>query len=248
MGSILISQEFQVNAPIFLILLLMFLVMLFCIIYKFIQERKKKNVEHALEVLFRNLNTNGDFTMNGQDIVDAALAGTSKTASGTGRQQDIATLLGSGLQSLMHQSTGLVQTGRRLALAQALRDEMKVGSEMVAGMHAAAEAESNVLTVESLDHVQIALGGAPSDQEEALASPQPQLQSNDNLEWAREIVRKTAYLAQEARTQLGGNALNVAFDFTPELKTALREKLRQQCRSGALSNDLQKLFEFLEQQ
>lgn len=248
MGSILLSQEFQTNAPIFLLLFLMFVVMCAYIAYKIIMERKKRKWEKLFEQIL--LDDEGEHTMNGQDIIDNALSGASKTASGTGRQQKIAQILGVGFQQLLHQSTGIVQLSRQVAMTQALRHEMGVGGEMVDGLTRAVEVETSTFTAEANQHVHIALGDStPSQEEPAPQQVQQQLSdTNDSLAPWRDLIRKTAYLAQEVRTHLGGAPLNGEFDLTPALKASLIEKLRQQMRGGQLSEDLQNFLEFLEQQ
>lgn len=248
MGSILLSQEFQTLVPIFLMLLLIFVVMVIYLIYKIICERKRKKLEREFEAGVLNFLKEGDAIMNGHDIVNAALSGATQTAPGTGRQQEIAKLLGKGFQSLIHQTTGLVQTGRQLALAQALRTEMQTGAEMVAGMQAAVQAEGVVLDVESSEHVQTALGGemAIQPQEDTHKQiPEAPQQSNEHRSM-REIIRNTNYLAQEVRTLLGGDTLNGEFEFTPEIKSTLSHKLRQQQRSCGLKPELQQLLAFLQ--
>lgn len=247
MDSILLSQEFQTLVPIFLMLLLIFVVLVLHLLYKIILERKRKKLEREFETDVLNFLQEGDPIMNGQDIVNAALSGATKTASGTGRQQEIAKLLGKGFQKLVDQSTGLVQTGRQLALAQALRGEMQVGAEMVAGMQAAAQAEGLVLDVESSEHVQMALvGETPQQQEDAPQQIAQVSQQGDETSSMRQIIRNTTYLAQEVRILLGGDTLNGEFEFTPELKSALINKLRQQERSGCLKSELQQLLAFLQ--
>ncbi|GEM_PF-6178624 len=248
MERILLSQEFQTLVPIFLMLLLIFVVLVLHLLYKIILERKRKKLEREFETDVLNFLQEGEPIMNGQDIVNAALSGATQTASGTGRQQEITKLLGKGFQNLIHQSTGLVQTGRQLALAQALRGEMQVGAEMVAGMQAAAQAEGLVLEVESSEHVKMALGGetTPQSQEDAPQQIAQASQQEDETSSMRQIIRNTPYLAQEVRILLRGDALNGEFEFTPELKTTLVNKLRQQERSGCLKPELQQLLAFLQ--
>lgn len=248
MDSILLSQEFQTLVPIFLMLLLIFVVLVLHLIYKITLERKRKKLEQEFETDVLNFLQEGDSTMNGQDIVKAALSGATQTASGTGRQQEIAKLLGKGFQNLIHQSTGLVQTGRQLALAQALRGEMQVGAEMVASMQAAAQAEGLVLDAESSEHVKMALEGEATTQSQEDAPQQiaQVAQQEDDTSSMRQIIRNTPYLAQEVRILLRGDALNGEFEFTPELKTTLVNKLRQQERSGCLKSELQQLLAFLQ--
>lgn len=249
MDSILLSQEFQTLVPIFLILLLIFVVLVIYLLYKIIIERKRKKLEQELEAYILNFLHEGDMIMNGKDMVNAVLSGASQTASGTGRQQEIAKMLGSGFQNLIHQSTGLVQTGRQLALAKALRAEMQVGAEMVEAMKVAAHDEGLILNGESSVHVQTALGSEPPAQEESIASKQIDSPKQDvaPVSKMRDLIRATIPLAQEVRIHLGAPALNGEFAFTPPLKQAIIEKLRQQQRSNQLSENLQELLNFLEQ-
>lgn len=249
MDSILLSQEFQTLVPIFLVLLLIFVVLVLHLLYKIILERKRKKLEQEFETEVLNFLHEGESAMNGQDIVKTAITGTAQTASGTGRQQEIAKMLGKGFQNLIHQSTGLVQTGRQLALAQALRAEMKVGDEMVAGMRSAAQAEGIVLEGESVDYVQTAIGSDSPPSVEVNNSPQQINQTTqvvNDMESMRGIIRKTDYLAKEVRILLKGDALNGEFEFTPQLKSALLPILRQQERGVGINDELKKLLAFLQ--
>lgn len=249
MDSILLSQEFQTLVPIFLLLLLIFVVLVIYLIYKIVMERKRKKLEQELEAYILNFLKEGDAIMNGKDMVNAALSGASQTAAGTGRQQEIAKLLGAGFQNLIHQSNGLVQLGQQLALAKALRANMQVGAEMVGAMQAAAHEESLILTGESSVHVQTALGGQVPAEEQSTASKQidSPKQNTSNANKMRDIIRATIPLAQEVRIQLGAAALNGEFEFTPDLKEAFIQKLLSQERSNLLNEDLQKLLAFLKQ-
>lgn len=249
MDSILLSQEFQTLVPIFLLLFLIFVVLVIYLIYKIVMERKRKKLEQELEAYILNFLKEGDAIMNGKDMVSAALSGASQTAAGTGRQQEIAKLLGSGIQSLIHQSNGLVQLGQQLALAKALRANMQVGAEMVGAMQAAAHEESLILTGESSVHVQTALGGQVPAEEQSTASKQIDSPKQDTsiANKMRDIIRATIPLAQEVRIQLGAAALNGEFEFTPDLKEAFIQKLLSQERSNLLNEDLQELLAFLKQ-
>lgn len=130
MRQIILSQEFQLLFPFFIVVVVFLITWIAFLIFKITQAIKNRKFEKELENVIFETGENIMKSLDGKTMFEDAVKGVLPTG-GTGNQTRQVKVLMSVMQGLSSQSVGIVQKMRQLTLLQAASAEIKSGDEII---------------------------------------------------------------------------------------------------------------------
>lgn len=164
MRQILLSPEFQLFSPFFIIFLLILLVSIAFLILRIIAVYNEVKSRKLLEKLFNE--TDGGDTMkplDGKTILEQALQGLTPTDA-SGNQTALVQFLASAAQGFANQSTGALQKLQQLAMVKAASEAMRTGEQINESLDSHIQAAQGQFDEETPRQVADALGNATPEQ------------------------------------------------------------------------------------
>lgn len=182
MRQILLSPEFQLFSPFFIVLVLILLVSVVFLILRIMEVYNEIKSRKLLEKFFNE--TDGGDTMkklDGGTMFEQALQGITPVGA-SGNQTALVRFLANATQGFINQSTGAVQKIQQLSMVRATSEAMRTGAQIIESVDSHIQAAQGQFDKEAPLYEATALGNVHPEQNNLGTSPSAETQSESLAE------------------------------------------------------------------